>query len=302
MRLLTLSRVFRTCAVLGALWLGTGPSLEGPKDQGIGGTGVFGLLTGFGSIFVNGLEIEIDPSQTARSDADDATLQPLRVGQVVRVVAVENGSQLRAVSLGIEHEVIGPIASIDADANQIVILGQTVDVAEIADKTDLTAGQWAAVAGFRDGADVIHASLIEPAPAGRFQVIGEADKMPDFAASAIAASKLSGRVAVRGTLLNGKAKVGAVARWSFFDPKRQLARLSIQGYFDAAVGRKVDARAEAIRADVKGDADAALDVITADADGVDKFIIVAVAEAKRKAEAAPDENTGRRRRSGRSGR
>jgi hypothetical protein len=287
--------------VLGALWLGTGPSLEGPKDQGIGGTGVFGLLTGFGSIFVNGLEIQIDPSQSAPSDADDTAPQPLRVGQVVRVVASANGSQLQAVSVGIEHEVIGPIDSVDADASRIVILGQTVDVADVAAKADLAQGQWAAVAGFRDGADVIHASLIEPAPEGRFQVIGEADKMPDFAASAIAAAKLSGRITVRGTLVDGEAKVSSVALWSYFDPKRPLKRLSIEGYFDAAVGRKVDARGETIRADLNGDVDAGLDVVTAVADGADKFIIVAVTEAKKKAD-APPEDARKKRKSGKSGR
>ena len=298
MRSLPLSRVLRTCALLGVLWFGASPSLEGPKDQGIGGTGVFGLLTAFGSIFVNGLELQIDPSQTARSDVDDTVLQPLRVGQVVRAIAVENGSQLKAVSLGIEHEVIGPIDSVVSDADQIIVLGQTVDVSDLADKADLAPGQWVAVAGFRDGADVIHASLIEPAPDGRFQIIGEADKMPDFAARAIAASKLSGRVTLRGALVNGQAKVNAVVPWSFFDPKHQLARLSIEGYFDAAVGRKVDARGETIRADLRGDADAGLDVVTAEADGADRFIIVSVEEARRKASVPPPDNSGRKHREG----
>ncbi len=42
---------------------GTGAPASGPviSDRGIGGTGIVGVVTGFGSVFVNGLEVAYIP-------------------------------------------------------------------------------------------------------------------------------------------------------------------------------------------------------------------------------------------------
>src|SRR5947207_877487 len=51
------------------------------RGDGIGGTGILGTITGFGSIIVNGRELEFNTSTAVASDGRPASLQELRVGQ-----------------------------------------------------------------------------------------------------------------------------------------------------------------------------------------------------------------------------
>ena len=66
----------------------------GEGDRGIGGTGVIGTIRRFGSIIVNDLRITYPQDVPVRIDGRPAALSDLRIGHVVRVVALETGGIL----------------------------------------------------------------------------------------------------------------------------------------------------------------------------------------------------------------
>lgn len=105
-------------------------------EGGIGGTGIStGPITGFGSIFVNGVEydtrtadviVEGEPAGTG----DAAVLNNLAVGKVVTVTSdVPTGARATATHVSFDDNVEGPlqaITAVDSDTVELVILGQTV--------------------------------------------------------------------------------------------------------------------------------------------------------------------------------
>ncbi len=68
---------------------GTGGPAAGPEisDRGIGGTGIVGVITGFGSVIVNGMEIAYAPDTPVSVDGVSDTTATLRVGQFAAIVA-----------------------------------------------------------------------------------------------------------------------------------------------------------------------------------------------------------------------
>lgn len=142
------------------------PSLTGIDRLGVSS----GTITGFGSIFVNGVEwrttgagIEVDGQPGTEAD--------LQLGQVVVVRGKldAGGKSGRADSVAAEGEVEGPVAAIDTAAGTLVVLGQTVRVvtatvfaADIAGGlAGLVVGDGVEVSGYRDSTGVIRATRIE---------------------------------------------------------------------------------------------------------------------------------------------
>ena len=215
-----------------ALALASWPGIEGPRDQGIGGTGVVGIVTAFGSVFVNGLEIVIDPSRSAPSDLGGE--QALQIGQVVRVVATGQGRNLIAQRIAIEHAVIGPVEAIDTGAARATVLGQSVDFSKLWDASPIIVGRWVAVSGFRDDAGVIHASLVEEAPEGPFAVSAPGYLLPSFAH----AGKGEATNTLRGQIAKGAPIVTSLSAPAAFPAAMKLARLSLEGYFSLKPGQR----------------------------------------------------------------
>lgn len=110
---------------------GGGPGLAG---GGIGGTGVSqGPVTGFGSIFVNGLEIETTGAKIEVDDNPGASQNDLRVGMVVLVEWERDASgKYTAKRVKYADDVRGPIGNITLAAagtgGTFTVLGQTVRV------------------------------------------------------------------------------------------------------------------------------------------------------------------------------
>jgi len=96
----------------------------GSADGGIGGTGIsIGAISGFGSIYVNGVEFE---TSTATITGDDDVL---KLGQVVRVEGEfdDNGVNGTASSVEINSIVEGPISeSVDTTQKIITVVEQVV--------------------------------------------------------------------------------------------------------------------------------------------------------------------------------
>lgn len=110
---------------IGGTGIQSAPQLAG----GIGGTGIraFGVVQGFGSIFVNNREYEITRSTKIQIDGVPAGEQALHVGDVVSV-AGHLDAQGRAFARGVtlSHPVQGPVESVDVAKREIVVLGQAI--------------------------------------------------------------------------------------------------------------------------------------------------------------------------------
>jgi Domain of unknown function (DUF5666) len=159
-------------------------------DIGGGGTGIAssGTISGFGSVYVNG--VKFSTSSTTKISDDDVSISEdkLKVGQVVQVNGTSqdstNGS---ADSIAVMKELKGPVDKLydtSVTPNILGVMGQTViiDNNTIIDNNlgagglaGLTLGSQVEVNGFRDAAGRIRATRIERqevAATNKFKVSG----------------------------------------------------------------------------------------------------------------------------------
>jgi Domain of unknown function (DUF5666) len=152
-----------------------GPAIA---DRGIGGTGIVGVITGFGSVFVNGLEVAYTPSTPLTVDGVAETDAAPRVGQVATIVANDDHG-LHAVSIDLRHEVSGPVTSVSTDGGTFVVAGQRVAIDSGTDGLQTVhPGDWVAVSGLREPDGVIAASRIDQRMPGTVLVRGTAMLVP----------------------------------------------------------------------------------------------------------------------------
>ncbi len=133
-------------------------------EDGIGGTGIVGEITGFGSIFVNGVEVEITPQTRIAVDGEQVGAYRFQRGEVVALRVGREGNHIIAHEAFVARLLIGPVTSIDTARRSMVVLGQPVRVGEGVALPRVGTG--VAVSGFRDGDGVIHATHLavsEPA-------------------------------------------------------------------------------------------------------------------------------------------
>jgi hypothetical protein len=151
-------------------------------DRGIGGTGVVGVITGFASVCLNGLEVDLVPSTVIAVDGAQATGADLRVGQLAVVTTTDRpDGRMTARLVRVRHEVSGPVEQIDGE--HIVVAGQDVIVPPTAIQADLAGlGAGIAVSGVRDFDGVIIASRLDPASATHLLVHGRVQPGADGAA------------------------------------------------------------------------------------------------------------------------
>jgi hypothetical protein len=124
------------CLFLAGCGGGGNSSLAG---GGIGGTGITasGAITGFGSIFVNGIEFEtagasrdVDGVMSVSDGTDDDTV--LGIGMVVTVTGTLNDDGLTGTAENIQYDdavqgpVPGPIIEIDALTRRFTVMGISV--------------------------------------------------------------------------------------------------------------------------------------------------------------------------------
>lgn len=180
--LLTLaSFTFSTCG-------GTGTELAG---GGGSGTGIStGSVTGFGSVFMNGLEFftdsEVAPGFVTMKrfmGMDNSSMRDRDLFRVGMVVTIRHGQyDNNANQIEYQDNLQGPIAARNSGAeNTVTILGQTVVVGDPALFATLSLNEIVEVSGFVDSAGRIRASYIAMVPctmmmgmctAGEFEVKG----------------------------------------------------------------------------------------------------------------------------------
>lgn len=94
-------------------------------DGGIGGTGVvFGGITGFGSVIVNGTRYNTD-NATFRLDDREVRQDDLRVGMVIRLDG--SISDQTAAVITVDESIKGRVEQV-LDANRMIVMGQTVQI------------------------------------------------------------------------------------------------------------------------------------------------------------------------------
>lgn len=144
------------------------------STSGIGGSGISaGSVTGFGSVFVNGVEFE---TGTATFEVEDSasTESGLKLGMRVRVNGAVNADGVTgtATSIKYEDQLEGPISSVitpdaDDETRSFSVLGTTV-IIDDADTffegttySTLATGDNIEISGFFDNSNVLHATRIE---------------------------------------------------------------------------------------------------------------------------------------------
>ena len=155
-----------------------------PLTGGIGRTGVsFGPITTFGSVVVNGVRYDTGTA-TFSINGSPGTQDDLSVGDVITVKGSidDNGVDGTADEVIFDDNVKGPIQGLDSAANQLVVLGQLVqingdtsfdDSISPASIDGLELGDIVEVSGLVDANGVISATRIElETGATEFEVLG----------------------------------------------------------------------------------------------------------------------------------
>jgi hypothetical protein len=165
---------------------GTGmPAKVRTSDRGIGGTGIgigntgiVGVVTGFASICVDGVEVRLDKNVQVTFNGAPATAKQLRVGQLVVIQAGGQDSPARPVDqakmIAVRYEVSGPIEAVDTAASAIVVAGQRVMVLPTTWVAGRFApGRWTTVSGLRLPNGTIIASRLDRGRVGALFVRGQ---------------------------------------------------------------------------------------------------------------------------------
>lgn len=135
--LLALALLFIACVARGACPESGGIGGTGvTSDGGIGGTGIrpqsdlgiIGVVTAFGSICVNNVEIDYDAATPIASGGMAATAKSLAIGQVVAVRAIGDAQRARAQRIEILDGPLGPVEAFDPASSVAQIAGQRVHV------------------------------------------------------------------------------------------------------------------------------------------------------------------------------
>ncbi len=169
---ITLGAILLSSALLGACFGGGGSSGDSDTTAGIGGTGiVFGRITGFGSVWVNGRRFDIDGSEII-VDGESGTQNDLKLGMVVKLdVETENG-RFAGVAGRVEFDDVieGPVNGVPMEVGsgvkELVILDQTVTIDATRTLFEGTGygtimdGDVVEVSGFRTKADKIVATYV----------------------------------------------------------------------------------------------------------------------------------------------
>jgi hypothetical protein len=138
-------------------------------NGGIGGTGIAaGPITGFGSIFVNGIEYDIDTAKLTRNGHPATGQNEYRIGEYVTVKGTINADGVTgtASEVAFANELEGTVTAATQDGIHIGIMGQVIRVNALTvfhgftQLAELSADNVVEVSGVRDGQDVLLAASI----------------------------------------------------------------------------------------------------------------------------------------------
>src|SRR5581483_4692426 len=85
-----------------------------------------GVITGFGSICVNGIEVHYDATTPVTVNGQPGGSDALALGQTVAVRAVGAGAEARARAISVLDSAVGPVTAVDRAAGSLQVVGQSV--------------------------------------------------------------------------------------------------------------------------------------------------------------------------------
>lgn len=138
-------------------------------EGGISGTGISaGSITAFGSIFVNGVEYEVDQATFTRNGVQVGGQNEYAIGEYVTITGRVNpdGVTGTATSVDFNNALLGAVTTVSADGIRLEVLGQQVSTNALTVfsgftlLTDLKAGNIVEVSGVRDTRGVLLATNI----------------------------------------------------------------------------------------------------------------------------------------------
>lgn len=149
---------------------GLGGSGISGEDRGLGGSGIragiIGVVTGFGSLCVNGYEVELDENSVVTLEGRPASEADIHLGQLVVIEADQTEGKLRAASVDVRLAAMGPVSTVSPDGKTLTVLGQTVRLSNIVGEAaeKVAPGDWVAVSGLRDAGAVIEGTSVVRLP------------------------------------------------------------------------------------------------------------------------------------------
>jgi len=157
-----------SAALLGLLLASCGGG-GGGSSREAGPTTTVGTVSGFGSVFVNGVEFETTGARIVMDDNPNATEDDLRIGMVVKVEGRVNDDGItgKADRILFDADLDGPVTSVaDVASGRLEILGQAVLLDDLTafERTSaatLAPGNIVEVSGFRDAEGNLRARLVE---------------------------------------------------------------------------------------------------------------------------------------------
>ncbi|HZP85838.1 MAG TPA: DUF5666 domain-containing protein [Burkholderiales bacterium] len=151
---------------------GTGQQAE---MGGMGSTGIVGVITGFASVCINGLEVHFDTQTVVTRNANPAGLRDLAIGQFVSIEAGRGKAGLTANRIAVLDAVVGPVTR--ASNQGLQVLGQNVRVSAETIGTGAAAlkvGDRVRVSGPRANDNAVVATRIERTDSATASVSGPA--------------------------------------------------------------------------------------------------------------------------------
>jgi hypothetical protein len=148
-------------------------------NNGIGGTGqiasqgnsnliyVRGTIHAFGSVCVNGIEIEYTAETPVSSDTNQKlAASSLQVGQVVDIIAEKNvgNGMPKAKNIEVRFPVQGPVTKINPDGRLINVMGKSVQLTGSQVGNSIKVGDSIRVSGLQSSGGQIMATFIEAMP------------------------------------------------------------------------------------------------------------------------------------------
>jgi hypothetical protein len=138
-----------------------------PTEAKPGDAGIVGVITGFSSVCIDGMEVGLDGAVPMQIDGTSVQGTALRAGQMAVIEAAIDAGSLRSLNLAVRHEVTGPVERLDPTAGTMTVAGQTVVVPSgTRGAGSVAVGNWASISGLRRPDDSIVATRLDAATAG----------------------------------------------------------------------------------------------------------------------------------------
>lgn len=221
----------------GAAWP---QSRERDVEGGIGGTGIVGVLTDFGSLIVGGKRVMQTASTRYSDDFGPLAAADMALGQSLTVEAATRSGQLVAERVHVTYPLVGQVSSNQLNGRALVVNGVAVRLER--GVRSVQVGDRVAVSGLWRGTEVI-ASAVVPAPNTLDAISGTAGTRNGRRIGPVAmrgrgtqALREGGYGAAVGVYVPGQGRFVAerVETARFTGAAGPLARLEVEGFLEAA--------------------------------------------------------------------